>query len=129
MAKMTPQSFLEIAGLPVTKSAVRKLNESAVRKMKEAPDDVGTWEIEGIPGDGRGSIFFNADEQFTDPSSGVVVTSWDGYDGDDEDEDEEWDDFGSRFYSCTVRGTKQQVDAFIDDQSYGDRSRITVDMV
>lgn len=29
MAKMTPQSFLEIAGLPVTKSAVRILTEAA----------------------------------------------------------------------------------------------------
>lgn len=117
MAKMTPQSFLEIAGLPVTTASVRKLTESVIT---EAPG-VQTWEIDRIPGGGRGSSFFNADDQFTDPETGIVVTGWEGYDN-----DEDWDDFGHEFYSCTVQGTKRQVNRFIDNESDGDRSGVTV---
>lgn len=50
MAKMTPQSFLEIAGLPVTKSAVRALTEST-QEVSEGRFVKGPG---GIPLDRRG---------------------------------------------------------------------------
>ena len=42
MAKMTPQSFLEIAGLPATKSAVRALTESATKSATTLVENFST---------------------------------------------------------------------------------------
>lgn len=75
------------------------------------------WYLERLPGDGRGGIFFNSEEEFVDDVSGVKICGWDGYDDED---DEDFDDFGSQWYTCVVEGTEEQVKEFIEEHFYGE---------
>lgn len=76
---------------------------------------VKTWSVNDLPGDGRGGVFWNSDETFTDELTGLSILDHNGY-----DEDEEFDDFGHEYYSCTVRGTEEQVKEFINEYFYGE---------
>ena len=78
-------------------------------------DEIKTWSLDQLPGDGRGGIFFNR-EPTEKEMCGLELVSYDGYD----DEDDDWDDFGSQYYQVTVKGTEAQVKKFIDENFYGD---------
>ena len=77
--------------------------------------EIKVYEIDELPGDGRGSIFFNR-EPSTEEMGGLELLEYEGY----TDEDSDWDDFGDEFYYVRVKGTREQVEWFVNEHFYGE---------
>ena len=79
-------------------------------------NEIKKWFVEGIPGNGRGSVLFNTELPITDKkTTNLVITSMEGY-----DEDEDYDDFGSQYYCVRCTGTEDQLKQFIQTMCFDD---------
>lgn len=82
-----------------------------IKKTNKFPENkVIEVTVSNILGQGRGSIWFNTETPMTF-ENGLVMTDYDGY-----DEDEDFDDFGSQYYNCTLKGTQSQILDFLDGE-------------
>ena len=71
--------------------------------------------LTNLEGQGEGDVFIGDNYGITDEISGVRMVEWDGWDGDFE----EWYEDGYQYYNCTLIGTKDQVQHFLNEHFLG----------